>query len=161
MTAALEGGEWSAARPGYTLHPWKDPVPILQEAGWAPGPVWTGGKSRPHRDSINKFPSLSLIPTPYLNLNILRFVTWEKYTMPLHLKHLPTSGKNCISRTARKHVIHEIWEYGGENAYKWGYLLDGGIKIVGLMKNRCKYFAVLNDELAEEDQKQIYLLKSF
>ena len=29
----------------------KDPVPILQEAGWAPGPVWTGGKSRPHRDS--------------------------------------------------------------------------------------------------------------
>jgi hypothetical protein len=30
----------------------KDPVPILQEAGWAPGPVWTGGKSRPHRDSF-------------------------------------------------------------------------------------------------------------
>jgi len=28
--------------------PGKDPVPILQEAGWAPGPVWTGGKSRPH-----------------------------------------------------------------------------------------------------------------
>jgi len=29
------------------------PVPIVQEAGWgAPGPVWTGGKSRPHRDSI-------------------------------------------------------------------------------------------------------------
>jgi len=32
--------------------PGKDPVPILQEAGWAPEPVWTGGKSRPHRDSI-------------------------------------------------------------------------------------------------------------
>ena len=25
----------------------KDPVPIVQEAGWAPGPVWTGGISRP------------------------------------------------------------------------------------------------------------------
>ena len=24
--------------------PGKDPVPIVQEAGWAPGPVWTGGK---------------------------------------------------------------------------------------------------------------------
>ena len=24
------------------LAPGKDPVPILQEAGWAPGPVWTG-----------------------------------------------------------------------------------------------------------------------
>jgi len=30
----------------------KDPVPIVQEAGWAPGPVWMGGKSRPHWDSI-------------------------------------------------------------------------------------------------------------
>jgi hypothetical protein len=35
----------STPRPLFT--PWKDPVPILQEAGWAPGPVWTGGKSRP------------------------------------------------------------------------------------------------------------------
>ena len=32
--------------------PGKDPVHILQEAGWAPGPVWTGRESRPHRDSI-------------------------------------------------------------------------------------------------------------
>ena len=39
--------------------PGKDPVPILQEAGWAPGPVWTGGKSRPHRDSIPDLPARS------------------------------------------------------------------------------------------------------
>ena len=32
--------------------PGKDPVSILHEAGWAPGPVWMGGKSRPHQDSI-------------------------------------------------------------------------------------------------------------
>jgi len=37
----------------------KDPVPILQEAGWAPGPVWTGEKSRPHRDSITDRPARS------------------------------------------------------------------------------------------------------
>jgi len=37
--------------------PGKDPVPIVQEAGWAPGPVWTGGKSRPHRDSIPDRPA--------------------------------------------------------------------------------------------------------
>jgi len=59
MTAALEGGEWSAARPGRTLHPGKDPVPILQEAGWAPKPVWTGGKTRPYRDSISGRPARS------------------------------------------------------------------------------------------------------
>jgi len=52
MTVPLEGGEWSAARPGRTLPPRKDLVPILQEAEWAPGPVWTGRKSRPHRYSI-------------------------------------------------------------------------------------------------------------
>ena len=39
--------------------PGKDQVPILQEAGWAPGPVWTGGKSRPHRDSIPDRPARS------------------------------------------------------------------------------------------------------
>ena len=58
MTAALEGGEWSAARSG-RFNPGKDPLPILQEAGWAPGPVWTGGKSRPHRDSIPDRPDRS------------------------------------------------------------------------------------------------------
>ena len=35
----------STPRPYFT--PGKDPVPIVQEAGWDPGPVWTGGKSRP------------------------------------------------------------------------------------------------------------------
>jgi len=42
----------------------KDPVPILQEAGWAPGPVWTGGKSRPHRDSIPDRPAYSSVAIP-------------------------------------------------------------------------------------------------
>jgi hypothetical protein len=39
-----KGVEWSAARPGRTLPLGKDPVLIVQEAGLAPGPVWTGGK---------------------------------------------------------------------------------------------------------------------
>jgi hypothetical protein len=30
-------------RPLFT--PGKDPVPIVQEAGWAPGPVWTGAEN--------------------------------------------------------------------------------------------------------------------
>jgi len=59
MTGALVRGEWSAARPGRTLTPGKDSVPIVQEAGWAPGPVRTGGKSHPHRDSIRDRPARS------------------------------------------------------------------------------------------------------
>ena len=35
----------STPRPHFI--PGKDPVPIVQETGWAPVPVWTGGKSRP------------------------------------------------------------------------------------------------------------------
>ena len=35
------------------LYTRKDPVPIVQEAGWAVGPVWTGAENLvPHRDSI-------------------------------------------------------------------------------------------------------------
>jgi len=47
----------STPRPYFT--PEKDPVPIVQEAGWAPGPVWRGGKSRPRRDSIPDRPAHS------------------------------------------------------------------------------------------------------
>jgi hypothetical protein len=36
-------GGWSAPRPG-RFTPGKDPVPIVQEAGWASGPVWTCAK---------------------------------------------------------------------------------------------------------------------
>jgi hypothetical protein len=44
-------GEWSAARPH--PRPGIDPVPIVQDVGWAPGPVWTGAENlAPHRDSI-------------------------------------------------------------------------------------------------------------
>ena len=59
MTAALEGGEWLAARPDRTLPPGEDPVPTLQRAGWAQGPVCTGGKSRLHRDLIPDRPARS------------------------------------------------------------------------------------------------------
>jgi hypothetical protein len=52
--------EWvvsSTPRPHFTLG--KDPVPILQEVGWATGPALTGGKSRLHRDSIPDHPARS------------------------------------------------------------------------------------------------------
>jgi len=52
----------SMPRPHFT--PGKEPVPILQEAGWVPGPVWTGGKSRPHRDSIPDRPARSSAAIP-------------------------------------------------------------------------------------------------
>jgi hypothetical protein len=44
LTSALERDGWSTPRPG-RFTPRKDPVHIVQEAGLAPGPVWTSGKN--------------------------------------------------------------------------------------------------------------------
>ena len=41
LNTALYGGELSTPRLG-RINPGKDPVPIGYEAGWAPGPAWTG-----------------------------------------------------------------------------------------------------------------------
>ena len=61
----------STTRPHFTTG--KDPVSILQEAECAPGPVQTGGKSRPNWDSIPDRPARSsvAIPTelPRTNIN--------------------------------------------------------------------------------------------
>jgi hypothetical protein len=43
VTSALEGGGWSALRHGRFV-PGKEPVPTVQEVGWAPGPVSTVAK---------------------------------------------------------------------------------------------------------------------
>jgi hypothetical protein len=41
LTSALDRGVWSTPRSG-RFTPGKDPVPIVEETGWAPGPVWAG-----------------------------------------------------------------------------------------------------------------------
>ena len=41
MTSALRWG-WVVSITPRPLYPRKDPVPIIQEGGWAPGPVWAG-----------------------------------------------------------------------------------------------------------------------
>ena len=56
MTAALEGVSGQQHAPA-ALYSRENPEPILQEAGWVPGQVWTGGKFRRHRDSIPDRPA--------------------------------------------------------------------------------------------------------
>jgi len=133
MTAALEGGEWSAARPGRTLHPVKTPVPILQEAGWAPGSVWTGGKFRPNRDSISdrSARSQSLYRLRYPSHIEKNIQTWKAGTgirRKLHCSTLKkmarcswrlvpiyqTTGRNVpedrnVHNRINTYTIHIIW----------------------------------------------------
>jgi len=57
--------EWVvSSTPRRHFTPGKDPVSVLQEAGWAPGPVWTGWKSCPNRDSILDRPARSSVAIP-------------------------------------------------------------------------------------------------
>jgi hypothetical protein len=44
LTSALDGVGGQRHAPA-ALPPGKDPVPIVEEAGWAPGPVWTGAEN--------------------------------------------------------------------------------------------------------------------
>jgi hypothetical protein len=40
-TSALSGSEWSASHPCHFTPGKKPPVPIVEETGWTPEPVWT------------------------------------------------------------------------------------------------------------------------
>jgi len=62
MTAALEGGEWSAARPGRTLPPEKTGYPFYRRLGgpqgrfrWAENLVPTGIQSRTVQPVVSRY----------------------------------------------------------------------------------------------------------
>ena len=65
LTSALEG--WvatSSHRPLYLRE--RDPVPMVQKSGWAPGPVWTGAEN--FASTEIRSPDLPRsIPAPKLN----------------------------------------------------------------------------------------------
>jgi len=74
----------STPRPHFT--PGKYPVPILQEAGWAPRPVWMGRKSRSHQDLIPDCPvsSQSLYWLSYLAHTCLTYSIIFSHDNVLH-----------------------------------------------------------------------------
>jgi len=106
----------STPRPHFT--PGKDPVPILQEAGWAPGQVWTGGKFRPHRDSIPDCPARSsvAIPTELIIIIIIIFLTaiglssggCGYFTCKQNMKLVTTKFKS--RGLHEKHVVAHNWD---------------------------------------------------
>ena len=78
----------STPQPHFT--PGKDPVPILQEAGWTPALVWTAVKSRPHRDSVPDRPARSPVPIPtelpgpliYIYIYLYSKTPWRVFKLP-------------------------------------------------------------------------------
>jgi hypothetical protein len=65
-------------RPLFT--PGKDPVPIVQEVGWAPGPVWTGAENlaptrirSPDRPARSKSPYRLRYPAHKVRWHIIKY----------------------------------------------------------------------------------------
>ena len=76
MTAALQEGEWTAARPGRNLPPGKTRYPFYRRLG---GPQGRSGRAEiiaPHRDSIpvHSTRSSALIPTELPGPQIVRAI---------------------------------------------------------------------------------------
>ena len=98
----------STPRPHFT--PGKDTVPILQEAGWAPVPVWTGGKSRPHRDSIPDRParSQSLYRLSYRAHTLLRTDNLQRILV--HCLALPTvcQAPEWQDNVEKKYLVRSV-----------------------------------------------------
>ena len=78
----------STPRPHFT--PGKVPVPILQEAGWALGPVWTSGNSPLRQNSIAARParSQSLYPLSY-PAHIREIRPWWNYVSLFYTSNTP------------------------------------------------------------------------
>ena len=104
----------STPRPRFT--PGKDPVPILQEAGWAPGPVWTGGKSlspgirfRTFQPIDSRYTDWATQPT----INICTDVRPLKETDAfLRTKSKPQGvclTRGMVTQTSRPIILHVVY----------------------------------------------------
>ena len=90
MTAALEGGEWSAARPGRTLPPGKSRYPFYRRlgvpqgrSGWAENLVSTGIRSRTVQPVVSRYTDRATGPTIYdIYIYIYLFIKWNWVSSP-------------------------------------------------------------------------------
>ena len=79
MTSPLDGGVGGQRHAPAAFTPRKAPVPIVQEAGWAPEPVWLGAENlappgfdpRTFQLVASRYPTmLSRLPSITINLYI-------------------------------------------------------------------------------------------
>ena len=109
MTRALEGVEGSASPPRPLFTSGKDPVPSVQEAGWAPGPVWTVAEKLAHtgiRAPDRPARSQSLYRLSY-RAHTLGFEDYENWC-PLGCEERGKFKKNMPRRLLSGCVLHGI-----------------------------------------------------
>ena len=113
-----------SSTPRLHFTPGKDPVPILQVAGWAPGPVLRGGKSRPHGDSIADRPARSSVAIP----------TELPYNQHTEVKPHELEFKNMenIAYHFTQKIPSIMWILAGENGM--GFNMKACSDHLGLMR---------------------------
>jgi hypothetical protein len=100
--SALGGGGWSAPRPG-RFSPGKDPVPIVQEAGWAPGPVWTCAKNL----------ACTGIRSPY------RPARSQSLYQPSYPAHRPVIENGNFLIVPLLHSVNDMWNTQYTGLYRY------------------------------------------
>jgi len=78
--------------PRLLFTPGKDPVPIVQEAGWAPGPVWTGAENLAPT-GIRSLDQLKLSITFVTHLRWIRFSFDETIISVVFVIHMNYAQK--------------------------------------------------------------------
>jgi len=115
----------STPRPHFTSG--KEPVPILHEAWWSSGPVWTGGKSRPHRDSIPNRPETT-------NIHNVKYQETASLISGIAAKFVKSfqivSNRTRIDETLQKYVrLYVIYGHLREKNKKFGRVREAGEKV--------------------------------
>jgi len=84
-----------------------DQVHILQEAGWTSGPAWTGGKSRPHRDSIPDVSARSSVAIP---TELPGPPNNKYYIIKIHGFYINNNSSHCSQKTNK--ISHDAKGHG-------------------------------------------------
>jgi hypothetical protein len=115
MTAALEGGEWSAARPGRTLSSGKTRYPLYRRLGGPQGRsgqaeqlVPNGIRSRTFQPVVSRYTDWATGPTvslgPFAKL-------WKWQLAASWLSKCPFVRKEKLAPTGRIFMKFDIWVY--------------------------------------------------
>jgi hypothetical protein len=133
MTTALEGGWGVSVTPRPLFTPRKDPVPIVQEAGWAPGPVWTGAENltpnrirspdRPARSQSLyrlRYPAHNKITEGEQNGTVHYTGNWIQLVyMPLWLLTLTVTVSSTLTKSYFSQILSCPLAFTYQNA--WGH----------------------------------------
>jgi hypothetical protein len=105
------------------FNPGKDPIPIVQEAGWAPGPVWTRvanldptGIRSPDRPSRSQslyrlsYPALSIYTTAFFH------TTYLQLFLSFHL-----SVRNWLAAPSLlQRILYTVFNYDHDTGWRTG-----------------------------------------